>query len=34
MPRTLRRLYGVEDLSANTVEKVQAGYENTRKPGF
>ena len=31
---SLRQLYGVEDLSADTVEKVQAGYENTRKAGF
>ena len=31
---SLRQLYGVEDLSASTVEKVQAGYENMRQPGF
>ncbi len=31
---TLRQLYGVDDLSAATVAKVQAGYEDTRKPGF
>jgi len=31
---SLRQLYGVEELSAKTVEKVQAGYENLRKPGF
>ncbi len=31
---SLRELYGVEDLSAATVEKVQAGYEKLRAPGF
>jgi uncharacterized protein len=31
---SMRQLYGVENLSADTVEKVQAGYERTRKPGF
>ena len=31
---TIRELYGVEDLSAATVHKVQAGYEQTRRPGF
>lgn len=31
---SFQQLYGVENLSANTVEKVQTGYENTRKPGF
>lgn len=31
---TLRELYGVPDLSAATVPKVQAGYEKTRRPGF
>ena len=30
----MRQLYDVEDLSAATVRKVQAGYEETRKPGF
>jgi uncharacterized protein len=30
----MRQLYGVEELSASTVKNVQAGYENTRKPGF
>jgi predicted TIM-barrel fold metal-dependent hydrolase len=30
----MERLYGVEELSAATVGKVQAGYEATRKPGF
>jgi hypothetical protein len=30
----MRQLYGIEELSADTVEKVQAGYENTRKRGF
>ncbi len=29
-----RQLYGVEDLSAETVAEVQAGYERTRRPGF
>ena len=32
--RRCERLYGVEDLSAATVDKVQAGYEQTRRPGF
>lgn len=31
---TLRHLYGVEELSADSVDKVQAGYEQTRRPGF
>src|SRR5208283_4385135 len=31
---SLRELYGVENLSADTVERVQEGYEKTRKPGF
>ncbi len=31
---SLRQLYGVEDLSASTVKKVQAGYEKLRQPGF
>ena len=30
----MRRLYDVEDLSAATVKKVQAGYEQTRRAGF
>jgi uncharacterized protein len=30
----LQQLYGVDDLSANTVEKVQAGYQRVRQPGF
>ena len=30
----IRELYGVEELSAATVRKVQAGYEKTRRPGF
>ncbi len=30
----LRRLYDVEELSAATVKKVQAGYEQTRRAGF
>lgn len=30
----MRRLYDVDDLSAATVEKVQAGYEKTRRAGF
>ncbi len=30
----LRELYGVEELSAATVHKVQAGYERIRRPGF
>lgn len=29
-----RELYGVSTLSAGTIEKVQAGYEALRKPGF
>ena len=31
---SLRELYGVDDLSAATVEKVQAEYEKLRRPGF
>jgi predicted TIM-barrel fold metal-dependent hydrolase len=31
---SLRQLYGVEELSAKTVEKAQAGYESLRRPGF
>lgn len=30
----IRRLYGVEELSASTVSAVQAGYEATRREGF
>jgi len=30
----LRELYGVEDLSADTITNVQAGYEQTRRAGF
>jgi predicted TIM-barrel fold metal-dependent hydrolase len=30
----LAELYGVSELSAETVAKVQAGYEQTRRPGF
>jgi predicted TIM-barrel fold metal-dependent hydrolase len=30
----IEMLYGVDELSAATVRKVQAGYEATRKPGF
>ncbi|HEY5910810.1 MAG TPA: amidohydrolase family protein [Verrucomicrobiae bacterium] len=30
----VHELYGVEDLSGATVEKVQSGYEQTRRPGF
>jgi len=30
----MRRLYDVDDLSAATVKKVQAGYEKTRQAGF
>jgi len=30
----MRRLYDVDDLSAATVKKVQAGYEQTRRSGF
>jgi uncharacterized protein len=31
---TLKQLYGVEELSADTVRTVQAGYERIRRPGF
>ena len=31
---SLRELYGVSDLSGDTVERIQAGYEKVRKPGF
>ncbi len=30
----LQQLYGVDGLSAKTVQQVQAGYEAVRKPGF
>ena len=30
----MRQLYDVDDLSAATVKKVQAGYEQTRRAGF
>jgi predicted TIM-barrel fold metal-dependent hydrolase len=30
----MQQLYDVDDLSAATVRKVQAGYEKTRRPGF
>ena len=30
----IRELYGVDELSENTVEKVQEKYEELRKPGF
>jgi predicted TIM-barrel fold metal-dependent hydrolase len=29
-----RELYGVKDLSADTISAVQAGYDRTRRPGF
>lgn len=31
---SMRQLYGVDDLSAATVEQIQAGYEQLRQPGF
>ncbi len=31
---SIRELYGVDELSAETVGKVHAGYEQTRRPGF
>ncbi len=31
---SLRELYGVDDLSEGTVDKVRAGYEKLRQPGF
>jgi predicted TIM-barrel fold metal-dependent hydrolase len=31
---SLRQLYGVEDLSAETVEQVHAAYQQLRQPGF
>jgi len=31
---TLKELYGVDELSSNTVGIIQKGYENVRKPGF
>lgn len=30
----MRKLYDVDDLSSDTVKKVQAGYEQTRRAGF
>jgi len=30
----IRELYGVDELSAGTIQTVQAGYEKVRKPGF
>jgi uncharacterized protein len=31
---SIRELYGVEELAADTVEKLQTGYESTRQAGF
>ena len=31
---TIKELYGVDYLSSDTVNRVQEGYEKTRKPGF
>jgi uncharacterized protein len=31
---SLRELYGVDELSASTVDAVQSGYEKMRQPGF
>ncbi|MBN2507704.1 MAG: amidohydrolase family protein [Verrucomicrobia bacterium] len=31
---SIRELYGVEELSSATIRRVQAGYEQTRRPGF
>lgn len=31
---SMRQLYGVDSLSTETVKKVQAGYERTRRAGF
>lgn len=31
---SIRELYGVDELSAQTVDQVQAGYEKLRRPGF
>jgi uncharacterized protein len=31
---SLRQLYGVDDLSATTIDKAQEGYEEMRRPGF
>ena len=31
---SLRELYGVEELSADTVDKAQEGYEKVRRRGF
>jgi predicted TIM-barrel fold metal-dependent hydrolase len=30
----VRELYGVDEVTADTVDKIQAGFEKTRKPGF
>jgi len=30
----IRELYGVDDLSADTIPRIQAGYEQTRRAGF
>jgi len=30
----IRELYGIEEISAGTVDKLQARYEQTRNPGF
>ena len=30
----IHELYGVEELTENSIAKVQAGYERTRRPGF
>ena len=32
--QTVRRLYDVKDISADSVRSIQEGYEETRKPGF
>ncbi|UCF00195.1 MAG: amidohydrolase family protein [Planctomycetota bacterium] len=31
---SVKELYGVEELTAETIGKVQAGYEKVRRPGF
>jgi predicted TIM-barrel fold metal-dependent hydrolase len=31
---SIRCLYGVDDLSSETVERIQAGYEALRRPGY
>jgi len=30
----MQQLYDVDDLSAGTIKRIQAGYEKTRRPGF